>query len=339
MRAMVLRSLAPLSENAEPLELVQLPKPTPGADEVLIEISVCGVCHTELDEIEGRVRPTILPIVPGHEIVGRVAACGQNCQRFSIGDRVGVGWIYSSDRKDGENLSAAFAATGRDANGGYAEFMVIDERYVYPIPPTFSDVEAAPLLCAGGVGYRSLRLTGLKNGQVLGLTGFGGSGHLVLQLAKHLYPKSPIYVFARSDREREFARSLGADWCGHTEDRPPSGLHAAIDTTPAWAPVLAALARLRPGGRLVINAIRKEASDREVLATLDYAAHLWLEKEIKSVANVTREDIADFLPIAAEIPIRVETQTYALENANQALRDLRSGNIRGAKVLMINKRL
>ncbi len=160
-----------------------------------------------------------------------------------------------------------------------------------------------------------------------------------MQLAKHIFPRSPVYVFARSEREQEFARSLGADWCGHTEDRPPSGLHAVIDTTPAWTPVLAALTSLLPGGRLVINAIRKEASDQDVLARLDYAEHLWLEKEIKTVANVTREDIAEFLAIAAEIPIRVETQTYALENANRALLDLRSGNIRGAKVLLINNNL
>jgi alcohol dehydrogenase, propanol-preferring len=186
------------------------------------------------------------------------------------------------------------------------------------------------------VGYRSLRLTGIGNGEVLGLTGFGGSGHLVLQMARHLFPDSPIFVFARSERERRFALELGADWSGDTEERPPQAPQAIIDTTPAWKPVIAALGCLRPGGRLVINAIRKEDGDRALLAGLRYEDHLWLEKEIKTVANVTHRDLAEFLPLAARVPLHVETETYPLEAANDALNDLRRGHIRGAKVLTIS---
>jgi propanol-preferring alcohol dehydrogenase len=335
MKAMILPAMAPLSDNPEPLRLADIETPEPGDGEVLIEVSVCGVCHTELDEIEGRTPPPSLPIVPGHEVIGRVAALGASASRFAEGDRVGVGWIFSSSGDADENLSPEFRATGRDANGGYAEFMVVGENYAYPIPEVFSDEEAAPLLCAGGVGYRALKLAGLVDGEVLGLTGFGGSGHLVLQMARHRYPNSEVYVFARSAREREFAVELGAAWCGDTEDRPPKRLHAIIDTTPAWRPVLAALENLRPGGRLVINAIRKEAGDRELMADIRYEDHLWLEKEIKSVANVTSADLAEFLPLAAEIPLMPQVEVYALAEANAALVDLQAGHIRGAKVLKI----
>ena len=335
MRAMLLNATASMDENPSPLTLADVPRPTPDAGEVLIEVSACGVCHTELDEIEGRTPPPELPVVPGHEAVGRVVELGAGCCQHAIGARVGVGWIHSSDGSEEENISAAFRATGRDADGGYAEYMVVPERYAYPIPDTFSDIEAAPLLCAGGVGYRSLRLAAITNGQVLGLTGFGGSGHLVLQLAKHLYPDSPVYVFARSEKERAFALELGADWSGDTTEIPPLPAHAIIDTTPAWKPVLAALEALRPGGRLVINAIRKEHRDRDLMAAIRYEDHLWQEKEIKSVANVTARDIAEFLPIAAQVPLRVSVQTYALEDANEALNDLRAGHVQGAKVLLL----
>ena len=335
MRAMVLNATCSMDEVSAPLTLTELPKPTPGAGEILLKVAACGVCHTELDEIEGRTPPPALPVVPGHEVVGRVVEHGNGCSRHAIGDRVGVGWIHSSDGSLTENLSAGFRATGRDVNGGYAEYMTVPEAYAYPIPAEFTDVEAAPLLCAGGVGYRALRLTGIEDGQVLGLTGFGGSGHLVLQLARHLYPKSPVVVFARSAREQQFALELGADWSGDTEANPPKVPHAIIDTTPAWKPVLAALERLRHGGRLVINAIRKESADRELMASIRYEDHLWHEKEIKTVANVTHRDIEEFLPVAAAVPLSVSTESYPLEAANEALRDLRAGDIRGAKVLII----
>jgi propanol-preferring alcohol dehydrogenase len=336
MRAMLLRATGSLDANSAPLVLAEIDDPAPADDEILVRVAACGVCHTELDEIEGRTPPPQLPVVPGHEVVGRVVAAGSNARRFRQGDRVGVGWIHSSDGTAAENISPAFRATGRDVNGGYAELMTVPELYAAPIPEVFGDVEAAPLMCAGAVGYRSLRLTGLVNGEALGLTGFGGSGHLVLQMARHLYPDSPVFVFARSERERRFAFDLGADWSGDTAASPPKPLRAIIDTTPAWKPVLAALECLQPGGRLVINAIRKEDADRDLLAGLRYEDHLWLEKEIKTVANVTHRDLAEFLPLAAEVPLHVETQTYPLEAANDALNDLRRGDIRGAKVLKIN---
>lgn len=336
LRAMVLNSICDLDAVKEPLRLEDLPRPEPGPGEILIEVAACGVCHTELDEIEGRTAPPTLPVVPGHEVVGRVVGLGSGCSVRAPGDRVGVGWVHSSDGSAEENLSESFTATGRDVNGGYAEFMTVPEAYAYPVPDVFSDVEAAPLLCAGGVGYRALQLTGMHDGQLLALTGFGGSGHLVLQLAKQLYPASPVFVFARSEKEREFALQLGADWAGDTEAVPPESPHAIIDTTPAWKPVLAALECLRPGGRLVINAIRKEDGDRDLMAGISYERHLWREKEIKTVANVTHQDIAAFLPIAASVPLRVETRSYPLEAANDALQDLRAGHIRGANVLIIN---
>jgi len=336
MRAMVLAATERIDRNQVPLKLMDVPRPEPGSGELLLAVSVCGVCHTEIDEIEGRTPPPQLPVIPGHEIVGRVAATGAGCQRYTTGQRVGVGWIHSSSGAADENLSDSFRATGRDVDGGYAEYVTVPERYAYPIPDVFDDAEAAPLLCAGGVGFRSLRLTQLEDGQVLGLTGFGGSGHLVLQLAKHIYPASQVFVFARSRHERAFAMELGADWAGDTCDTPPVAPHAIIDTTPAWGPVLAALKCLRPGGRLVINAIRKEADDQDLMASLSYEDHLWMEKEIKTVANVTHRDLEEFLPIAAAIPLQVEVQLYSLEQANEALLELRAGHVRGAKVLQIS---
>lgn len=335
MKAMVIDRIVSLDEDDAPLAAAELPVPEPAAGEVRIRVSACGVCHTELDEIEGRTAPPRLPVVPGHEVVGSVDKLGEGASRFGIGERVGVGWIHSSSGAKEENLSPRFQATGRDVNGGYAEYMTAPEAYAYPIPEVFSDAQAAPLLCAGGVGYRSLRLAGIEDGEALGLTGFGGSAHLVLQLTRHLYPNTQVYVFARDPEARAFARHLGAAWAGDTAERPPGPLSAIIDTTPAWKPVVEAMANLRPGGRLVINAIRKEERDKDYLLRLSYHDHLWLEKEIKSVANVTHWDLADFLPIAAEIPLRPEVQTYPLGEANRALLELKHGPVRGAKVLLI----
>jgi propanol-preferring alcohol dehydrogenase len=213
--------------------------------------------------------------------------------------------------------------------------MTVPALYAYTIPEVFSDAEAAPLLCAGAIGYRSLRLTGLRNGQILALYGFGASGHLVFKLARFLYPDSPVFVHARSEREQEFALSLGADWAGDTLESPPDQPHAVIEMTPAWEPVLAALETIRPGGRVVINVIRKEPGDSYRLSSLSYERHLWMEKEIKSVANITRGDVREFLGIAANMALKAEVQLYQLENANQALLDIRERRIRGAKVLQI----
>jgi len=337
MKAMLLRKISLLRDTAEPLTLAEIPCPEPAAGEVLVKVSACGVCHTELDEIEGRTPPAFLPIVLGHEVVGRVVGTGAAVSTLAIGDRVGVGWIHQSSGEEDENINEQFVATGRDANGGYAEFMTVPESYAYPIPGCFTDYEAAPLMCAGGVGYRALKLANMSNGDLLGLTGFGGSGHLVLQLARHLYPESQVYVFARSSKEREFAMDLGATWAGDTGDRPPRSPQAIIDTTPVWRPVLAALKCLRPGGTLVINAIRKEDTDKQEMANINYADHLWQEKKVQSVANVTSHDIKSFLEIAAKAGIKPEVRIYRLEEANQALQALRAGHIRGANVLAINQ--
>jgi propanol-preferring alcohol dehydrogenase len=214
--------------------------------------------------------------------------------------------------------------------------MKVRADFVHPIPDSISDSEAAPLLCAGAVGYRALKLCNLQDGGSLGLMGFGGSNHIVLKAAKHKYPDSQIFVFSRNPREREFASSLGAAWAGAIDEVPPEELDAIIDTTPAWGPDLEALKRLKPGGRLVINAIRKEEVDKQVLLKLDYASQLWMEKEIKSVANVTRQDVREFLQLAVEASIRPEYQEYDLEDANQALFEMKQGKIRGAKVLRVS---
>ncbi len=342
MKAMLLEKIVNLREESEPLSMTEVPTPSPGADELLVKVSACGVCHTELDEIEGRTPPMELPMILGHQVVGKVVALGPNAARFKIGDRIGVAWIFSACggcqfcQAGLENLCVEFRATGRDAHGGYAQYMTVSERFAYDIPDLFSDTEAAPLLCAGAIGYRSLHLSGLVNGQRLGLTGFGASGHLMMMLAAHLYPGSDIYVFARSKTERDFALDLGAAWAGDTHESAPQNLDAVIDTTPAWKPVVEALRNLAPGGRLVINAIRKEAADKKYLLKLNYPSHLWLEKEIKSVANVTRRDVSEFLSLAADMAIKPELQVYPLEEANQALIELKGRKIQGAKVLAIN---
>jgi propanol-preferring alcohol dehydrogenase len=339
MKAMILKQLSQLEENPTPLESAYLPDPVPTDGEILVKVLTCGVCHTELDEIEGRTPPPHLPVVPGHQVVGRVETAGGSSSQFAVGDRVGIAWIFSSCgnckfcHAGDENLCGEFKATGRDVNGGYAEYMTVPEGSAYDVPDVFTDAEAAPLLCAGAIGYRSLRLANLEDGQNLGLTGFGASAHLVLKLAAHQFPNSPVFVFARSEKERAFAMELGAAWSGATEDLSPEKLDAIIDTTPVWKPVLEALKNLEPGGRLVINAIRKEDVDKDNLLELDYPTHLWQEKEIKSVANVTRRDASEFLQLAAEIGIKPEVQEYSLEDANRALVELKTRKIRGAKVL------
>ena len=341
MKAMILDRIAPLTDRPEPLQLTDLPAPEPGPGEVLIRVSVCGVCHTELDEIEGRLPPQRLPMILGHQVVGRVAGKGDGVVEPPLGARVGVAWIHSACGACAhclagtENLCPDFRATGRDVPGGYAEYTTAPAAFVHPVPDLFSDAEAAPLLCAGAIGYRSLKLTALRNGQILGLTGFGASAHLVLMMARHRYPDSPVFVFARSAEERAFALELGAAWAGDTTAEPPVAPAAIIDTTPVWQPIAAALKNLAPGGRLVVNAIRKEDIDKSVLLGLDYPAQLWLEKEIKSFANVTRSDVREFLALAAEIPIRPEVEEYSLTEANRALLELKTRRIRGAKVLRV----
>lgn len=342
MQAMLLNQIFHLKDNQTPLVLNNIPTPKPRDKEVLIKVAACGVCHTELDEIEGRTPPAFFPMILGHQVTGEIVGLGENAHKYPMGTRVGVAWIYSSCdkcefcRNGLENLCAEFKATGRDAFGGYAEYMVAMEDFVFPLPDNLDYVTAAPLLCAGAIGYRSLILVNLVDGNRLGLSGFGASAHLVLKLIKHLYPNTPVFVFARSEQERQFARSLGAEWTGDFNEESPEKLHAIVDTTPVWNTIVNVLKNLLPNGRLVINAIRKESTDKESLLQIDYARDLWLEKELKSVANVTRRDVYNFLKIAAEIPIVPEVETFPLKAANQALLELKNRQIRGAKVLVID---
>jgi len=342
MKAMFLNKTAPIDEK--PLVLEDLPIPQPGPGQILVRISACGICHTELDEIEGRLEAR-LPVIPGHEVVGRVESLGSGAAKFKSGDRIGIAWINSSCEKcdfcqeGNENLCPEFRGTGCHADDGYAEYAVVSEDFAYPIPDRFSDSAAAPLLCAGAIGYRALRLTNLRDGQILGLFGFGASAHIVIQIVKRKNSNSKVFVFTRPRQQdhQNLARKLGADWVGATGETPPAKINCAIDFTPAWNPIVEALRVLEKGGRLVINAIRKEAKDKDSVLRLDYPTHLWLEKEIKSVANITKRDAEEFLPLAAEIPIIPEVQEFKLEEANEALILLKQGKIQGAGVLRIGE--
>lgn len=338
MKAMVLNKIAPINEYS--LTLMDVPVPIPGKGEILVKVIACGICHTELDEIEGRLMPPKLPMILGHQIIGQVEKMGPATGRYQKGDRVGIAWIHwacgkcSFCKKGNENLCSQAQWTGYTAHGGYAQYTTVNENFAYPIPKSFSSIQAAPLLCAGVIGYRALRLTGMEDNQVLGLFGFGASAHLVIQMARYLYPKSRIFVFTRSGQteHQTMARKLGATWVGATGETPPLPLHCAIDFTPVGAPVGEALKVLEKGGRLVINAIRKE----EAIPPLDYTTQLWQEKEMKSVANVTRQDAEEFLPLAAKIPIIPKVTKFLLEEANQALSILKEGKMQGAGVLKIN---
>lgn len=341
MKAQILKHIAPIGKM--PLELVEMPTPPPKPGEILVKVAACGVCHTELDEIEGRLQPK-LPVILGHEIIGRVEKLGQGAKKFSVGDRVGIAWIHSACgkcqfcRSGRENLCPDFQGTGCQADGGYAQYTVVSEDFAYPIPTRFTDSQAAPLLCAGAIGYRALKLTTLEDRQVLGLFGFGASAHIVIQMAKYKYPNGRVFVFTRPGQKEHqtLAKKLGADWTGATGETPPARLNCAIDFTPVWRPIVEALRVLENGGQLVINAIRKEEVDKDALLELDYSTHLWSEKEIKSVANITRQDAKEFLPLAAEIPIIPEVQEFKLEEANKALVLLKQGKIQGAAVLRID---
>ena len=330
MKAQILREISPVENR--PLELIDLPIPQPTTKEILVRISACGVCHTELDEIEGRLQAK-LPIILGHEIIGKVESLGSGATKFRVGDRVGIAWIYSACGKchfckEGyENLCDEFQGTGCQANGGYAEYTVVSEDFAYLIPERFTDYQAAPLLCAGAIGFRDLRLSGIKPGQSLGLFGFGASAHIVIQVAR--YWGCQVFVFTRSEEHRNLAERMGAVWTGTSEDDPSCRLTCAIDFTPMGETIPNALRVLDKGGRLVIAVIRK----RTPIPPLDYTKLLWDEKEMKSVANITRKDAREFLRLADEIPIVPEVQEFGLEEANEALILLKQGKIRGAAIL------
>lgn len=337
MKAMVLKK--PSVAEEKPLELIDLPIPKPADNQILVKVSVCGACHTDLDEVEGRLIPSTLPVVPGHQVVGTVAEKGKAVTKFEIGDRVGITWLYSACgncsfcRTGQENLCEQAKWTGKDVNGGYAEYMVIAEDFAYPLPASFSDSQAAPLLCAGVIGYRTVRLAEITDGQVIGLYGFGASAHIVIQVIQHKFPNCPVFVFTKTERHAQLARKLGAAWTGRSGDKPPEKLNKAMDFTPVGECVRDALEVLDRGGRLVINAIRKETP----VPALEYAEYLWLEKEVKSVANITRADAEEFLPLAAQIPIVPTIEEFPLEEANDVLLSIKHSKVRAAAVLRITE--
>jgi propanol-preferring alcohol dehydrogenase len=290
-----------------------------------------------LDEAEGRLA-TKLPVVPGHQVVGTVTELGKGAKKYKIGERVGVTWLFQSCGKCNfcktgqENLCESAKWTGKDANGGYSEYMVIGEDYAYLIPQRFSDSQAAPLLCAGVIGYRTLRLAQIRDGEAIGLFGFGASAHIVIQVIIHKFPDCRVYAFTKTGGHAELARSLGAVWTGRSGEIPPVKLDKIMDFTPAGECVRDALKMLNRGGRLVINAIRKETP----IPALDYAEYLWLEREIKSVANVTRKDAEEFLPLAAEIGIVPTIEEFQLEEANEVLLRIKKSKLKAAGVLRIS---
>jgi propanol-preferring alcohol dehydrogenase len=336
MKAMVLEKTAPIEEK--PLRLADVATPAPAQKQILLKVSACGACHTELDEIEGWLTPSKFPIILGHQVVGKVADKGKKAARFKINDRVGVTWLYSSCRKckfclrGNENLCESAKWTGKDADGGYAEYMVVGEDFAHPIPDNFGDSQAAPLLCAGVIGYRTLRLADIQKGEIVGIFGFGASAHIVIQILKFEFPDNPVFVFTRDAQHQEFAKSFDAAWTGFSGQEPPQKIDKIMDFTPSGEVIKQALAVMNKGGRLVINAIRKTTPIPE----LDYAKYLWEEKQIQSVANVTRQDAAEFLPLAAQIPIIPTVQEFELSQANEALLALHQSKIHGAAVLKIS---
>ena len=334
MKAMLLKEPRPIEEK--PLVMAEIERPTPGPREISLKILTCGICHTDLHIVEGELPSKKLPVIPGHQIVGTVETVGKKVTRFRIGDKVGVGWLNSTCGncefclKGSENLCEKARFTGYDVDGGYAEYTVVSEDFAYPIPKGFSDIEAAPLLCAGVIGYRALRLSEIVKGGRLGLFGFGASAHIVIQIAK--YWGCQVYVFTRGEQHRKLARDLGAVWAGGAEETPPTKMQSAIIFAPAGRLVLDALRVLEKGGTLALAGIYMTP-----VPEMNYQEHLYYEKTVRSVANSTRKDAEDLLKLAAEIPIHTEVQEFALEEANRALLLLKQGKIHGAGVLRVSK--
>jgi propanol-preferring alcohol dehydrogenase len=331
MKAWVVRRPAPIDED--PLALVDRPVPEPGPGEVRVRVAVCGVCRTDLHLAEGDLPPRHPDVVPGHEVVGVVEARGPGAERFEVGERVGIAWLRGTCgtcrfcRRGDENLCLSPSFTGWDADGGYAEHAVVDERFAYRIPDAFTDEQAAPLLCAGIIGYRALRRAELPPGGRLGIYGFGASAHLAAQVA--LAEGATVHVMTRAPEARRLALELGAASAGDTYDPPPEPLDAAITFAPAGEVVPAALAALDRGGTLAIAGIHLTR-----IPPLDYAEHLFQERQVRSVTANTRRDGEEFLATAARIGIRVETRPYTLDEADAALRDLAHDRVTGAAVLV-----
>jgi alcohol dehydrogenase, propanol-preferring len=321
----------PRAVEERPLAKVDLPMPEIGERDLLIRVRVCGVCHTDLHIVEGDIALPTQPIVPGHQIVGTVERAGAGVSRFGAGDRVGVPWLNWADgdcfycRKGLENLCDKARFTGYHVNGGYAEYQVTEEGFAYKIPDVFSDEQAAPLLCAGVVGYRALRLAGAEEVERLGMYGFGASAHIALQIAR--FRGAKVYVFTRGREHRELAKELGAEWTGGAEDDPGAEMDASIIFAPAGGLVPPALRRLRKGGTLVLAGIHMSP-----IPELDYAL-IWGERSIKSVANATRRDAEEMLQLAAQIPARTEVEVFPMDEANEVLLKLKRSQIRGAAVL------
>jgi len=331
MKAMMLREARPIEEH--PLEEVEVPEPTPGPGEIRIRVRACGVCHTDLHTVEGELNLPKLPVIPGHQIVGVVDQLGQNVSRFRLGDRVGVAWLHSSCgqcdfcQRGLENLCDQARFTGLHADGGYAQYTVVPADFAYPIPSGFPELQAAPLLCAGVIGYRSLRLSEIQPGGRLGLFGFGASAHVTIQVARHW--GCEVFVFTRSEEHKQHARELGAAWVGEARDEPPILLDSAITFAPAGWIVLEALRVLRKGGTVAINAIHMSPIP-EMKYSLIYG-----ERTLRSVANMTRRDAEELLQLAAEIPIHTDVEVYPLAEANRVLQRLKDRQVRGAAVLEI----
>lgn len=331
MKAMVLRAPGPVA--GRPLALAELPLPEPGSGQVRLRVRACGVCHTDLHLVEGEIETPRLPVVPGHQVVGVVDALGAGVTRFQRGDRVGVPWLHWTDgtcdfcRKGRENLCPNALFTGQHVDGGFAEFTVSFADWTYPIPEGLADEQAAPLLCAGLIGYRSLRLSEIQPGERLGLYGFGASAHIAIQVARHW--GCQVYVFTRSEEHRRHALELGAAWAGDARQEPPASLDSAVTFAPAGWLVPEVLRALRPGGTLAINAIYMSP-----LPEMPYDL-LYRERTVRSVANLTRRDAEEFLPLAARIPVRTDVEVFPLEAANEVLQRLKRSDVRGAAVLKI----
>ncbi len=313
--------------------LNEIADPTPRANQIRIKISACAVCHTDLHICEGEIHPAFLPIVPGHQIVGVVEQQGSGAHRFAIGARVGVPWLnwIDADCKwfgtDRENLCENIRFTGFDTNGGYAEYVCVDENFAYALPDAFDDVHAAPLLCAGVIGYRALRLSEIERGETLGLYGFGASAHIVLQIAR--FWKKRVLVFTRSELHKQNARALGADWVGSADEMPPYKLDSAVNFAPVGELVVRALEWSERGATVVHAGVHSTP-----IPTFDYAL-LYHERTLRSAANSTRRDVQELLDLASKIPLRTQVTTYALADANRALQDVKHSRVSGAAVLQM----
>lgn len=331
MKAMVLNKCAGLEER--PLEFMDVSLPEPGDHDVLLKVNVCGMCHTDLHVIEGELGAPKLPLIPGHQVVGRVERIGAKVSKFRLGERVGVPWLYSTCgecrfcRSGRENLCTSALFTGYTADGGYCEYMKIHEDFLYSLPGDLSDEEIAPLLCAGVIGFRAFKLAELREGEKLGLFGFGASAHIVAQIANH--KKIRVFAFSRNSEHRKHAIELGAEWTGTAEENPPENLDGAIIFAPAGELVPLALRKLDRGGRLILAGIHMSP-----IPEMDYSL-LYYERSVKSAANTGREDVKEFLKIAMEIPVKTTVEVFPLIEANRALLRLKHGQIKGAGVLKV----